>query len=233
MLVASIMTLCGACNFAVEVTPLDAPVDTLDGPPAAPKSCGAIHTSQPSAASGNYEIDPDGPGGESPLSVWCDMLTDGGGWSIVFLAPISNLMSITLTYTSSSQRLLDEAQSALLAYRTSAQLVVGDYATLPFPAPWRAAAPFRATGADLTTMVRINAAAATSSTVRYGYQGYQSTCDDAWQGTPNIGRICVVGTTAPFFAGFSNSSADSCGDSSTSAGSLPCATERRFSIAVR
>ncbi len=36
-----------------------------------------------STGDGIYTIDPDGAGGHSPLDVWCDMRTDGGGWTLV------------------------------------------------------------------------------------------------------------------------------------------------------
>lgn len=46
-----------------------------------PASCKAIKTATPSATDGMYTIDPDGTGAFAPLSVFCDMTTDGGGYT--------------------------------------------------------------------------------------------------------------------------------------------------------
>ncbi len=46
-------------------------------------SCLEILNSGQSMGSGFYPIDPDGPGGHTPVMTWCDMVTDGGGWTLV------------------------------------------------------------------------------------------------------------------------------------------------------
>ncbi len=44
-------------------------------------SCRDIIIKAPMSKDGYYWIDPDGPGGANSFQVWCDMSTDGGGWT--------------------------------------------------------------------------------------------------------------------------------------------------------
>ncbi|MHA8091632.1 fibrinogen-like YCDxxxxGGGW domain-containing protein [Aquirufa regiilacus] len=47
------------------------------------KSCNEIKTNFPNATSGVYVIDPDGAGSTPGTACYCDMDTDGGGWTLV------------------------------------------------------------------------------------------------------------------------------------------------------
>ena len=48
-------------------------------------SCKELKAATPTLADGTYQIDPDGPviGSVAPVTVFCDMTTDGGGWTFV------------------------------------------------------------------------------------------------------------------------------------------------------
>ena len=49
---------------------------------APPKTCKEIKTVIPTATDGDYKVDPDGPGALPPIPVYCDMTTDGGGYTM-------------------------------------------------------------------------------------------------------------------------------------------------------
>jgi hypothetical protein len=220
--------------------------DVVDAAPpctaAAPcRDCAAILAAVPGARSGMFPIDPDGPGGEPTQDVYCDMDTQSGGWTVIFVAMNTDYATVDLEYTTTSTALRDHAADVLMAYRTDAMSVVpaSHVARIPMPSNWRARAPFRYTDVDEMVDVSIDGAVPTSHLLRYGTLSFPSTlCDNPWLPGTTEGRICIQGTTAPHYTGFAIPGepmypADFCADSTQSLLKVPCTPMRRFSIAVR
>jgi cysteine-rich repeat protein len=55
----------------------------INGKCSDPTSCKVIKQNNPAAQSGVYLIDPDGAGGQAAFLARCDMVADGGGWTLI------------------------------------------------------------------------------------------------------------------------------------------------------
>jgi hypothetical protein len=81
------------------------------------KNCKDILSYYPMYPSGVYTIDPDGAGAEPSISCYCDMVTDGGGWTLVlnYLHATNNpalkIMTNALPLLGSTTLGTDESQS--------------------------------------------------------------------------------------------------------------------------
>lgn len=82
-----------APDASVDVTPEAAPACDAATPEcdlvcqgsvcALATSCKALHEARPELGDGLHYVDFDGDGSAPPQPAWCDMTTDGGGWTLV------------------------------------------------------------------------------------------------------------------------------------------------------
>ncbi|MDQ3296413.1 MAG: hypothetical protein M3619_07510 [Myxococcota bacterium] len=216
----------------------DAGIDSDDAPMEAgsenPTSCKAIKTAMPTSETGAYTIDPDGEGPDPPFTVICDMTTEGGGWTLVFVPSSSNLSSTSIAYTTATPRLLNEAVQVLLAYRTSMYAPMPNFAVFPMLQEWRVASPFSYGNMDVSVIAAVNGGSAATATLRFGTASFSGDrCEDPWNTNARWGRLCIVGTAAPLYTGYAVGNPDTCSDSQSLYNVRACEPEVRFTIAIR
>ncbi len=183
--------------------------------------------------SGTYTIDTDGSGPRAPVSVYCDMSTSGGGWTVIYRPSTTNNNTSTLDYTVNDPVLLSGASDVLMAYRDGSMNAFSNWATFGMPANWRVQAPFRYTGNDDVVSVSVNGAPAVTSTLRYGLSNFSSACTDPWVTSSPYGRICLTTTVAPYYNAFAVGSGDFCPHSSQGYSAVNCSASFQYTLAVR
>jgi len=87
-------------------------------------NCLAIKTANPAAASGTYTVDPDGAGPMAQLTAYCDMATDGGGWTLVARILTANTQHTNTAAVGTLTR-PNQATSAKLSDTVINQLATG------------------------------------------------------------------------------------------------------------
>lgn len=103
------------------------------------RSCNEIKTNFPNATSGIYIIDPDGAGSLASISCYCDMVTDGGGWTLVLnylhrggTNPVTNPRTTNLPLLGSTVLGVDEQGSTTWGHAAPAYLNTFSFSELRF-----------------------------------------------------------------------------------------------------
>ena len=89
-------------------------------------SCQQIKQGNAMAPNGVYTIDPDGGGMGAPLKVYCDMTTDGGGWTMVYKISSGVAGNANTLWTGAA---LNENDMTLLDVQKAAKHYVSGYIT--------------------------------------------------------------------------------------------------------
>jgi hypothetical protein len=164
------------------------------------QSCKEILDAGASTGDGVYWVVTDAQIAQPTL---CDMTTDGGGWTIVFMPGGENLNTLSPTFSvngNSYNNHVSGSWETLLVHRNAATLAIDTSSRVRFftPQSWKNGLhPMAHPASTNHTQVYCADLPPEQLKLRFGYQNWQGQyCEDWFPAPGPFGRICVSGCSS-------------------------------------
>ena len=207
-----------------------------------PESCANILSNGDSKGNGMYLVDPDGIVGNNAITVYCDMMTSNGGWTLVW-EPNSfneNYLVGGTDYLLGTKPIVSKATESLVAFANADKSSMNQVWKITMPNYWKTNHPFSIQcGSETITATRISDCIQLTDELVFGTGSFSFKCSDACSNT--WGRVCLRrqgfngAYDFPFYNAFSHTNPDYCSQSSDARyDTVSCNTlQKKFVIFVR
>lgn len=190
-------------------------------------SCQDIKNALPYSRSGNYDIVID----NKRVNVFCEMISGGGGWTRVWIADRENYQQSRYDYDL-PYSFIENSTYTMIAFSTQDNRLMNPW-YFKTPREWKVQHPL-SYSKEVTNIEAIEADTGRSYNYKklfYGIENFSSACHDAFKGG-GWGKLCISGTSAPFYASFNHPENDFCNKSNEGYNTVPC-RDNRFVIFMK